>query len=680
MQRFTRFTQVLTLAIVTTALSLLFSPTSFAADTNDVCASGCEYTSVADAVVGEASGSTITVRDTQTITTAVVVNKSVTITGASGGAINTSGTDHTFITTAPNVTISNLVFTKTDSADQNMINIQGANTTISGNSFTGQFVFGAGEVSRALEVSTTTGLNVTGNTFSHLRQPAYINDDVTGTITNNSTSTTKGWVILSTTSLIFSGNTWGENVIDIAITAGASNNYPDATVVAMSDNNNDAVVENQFGGIKRLSDAYVIPVANGRSGDDGSKWNPYTSVQNGLDRIVSGGTVHVANGTYTEALQLNVVGTKLVGASRGGVVIKPTSNAYGQGLTSEGVNDITIRNLTIQASAAPFTGNAAIKIHNVNGLTIDNVSVLGAGKTLATAKTTGIDLNGVSNVVISNVTVQDFYKNGISITNRQLATEIASANINLSGVTLNNNGWAGLTFYLRNASNADITNVTISGLAASGNGVAVQFGDPGDTKGVYGPGGATVSLGAAQLALAGGPLYIANNVVSDVDARSVVFDGKMSENMTDAEVVARDAAITDKKDVPAYGTVQLAAQVTPVTPGSGTGTGTTSTPTTTSSNVVAANRSTANGGTGSGNGSSGATDTGSDETSQVLGDASSSDRAKVSGVSTDNSPAKDTKSTTGDGLQWFWWLLLVVAALAALWWFLVARRRNKDEE
>ena len=61
--------------------------------------------------------------------------------------------------------------------NQNLINIQGANTTISSNIFSGQYTLATNDhTSRALEVSTTSGLNISGNQFNNLRQPAYIND------------------------------------------------------------------------------------------------------------------------------------------------------------------------------------------------------------------------------------------------------------------------------------------------------------------------------------------------------------------------------------------------------------------------------------------------------------------------------------------------------------------------
>lgn len=229
-------------------------PLAFAAGVSStVCTSGCDYTNVADAVAGASIGDTVVVKaGVYNITSTILVNKSITITGESGAEITTSGGNHVFVTTASDVTISGLKFTKTDSVNQNMINVQGANTTISSNAFSGQFIIGAGEISRALEVSTTTGLNIIGNTFNNLRQPAYINDSTNGSITNNYVNQTKGWVVIANTQLTFTANTWGTNATDIAIidndanpATPVTNNYPCSVVTTIKANNNNANIDNQ---------------------------------------------------------------------------------------------------------------------------------------------------------------------------------------------------------------------------------------------------------------------------------------------------------------------------------------------------------------------------------------------------------------------------------------------------
>ena len=198
-------------------------------------------------MAGEDAGSTISIKadSPKNITSQISVNKQLTIQGDNGAEITTSGTEHVFVTTAAGVKISNLKFTKTDSLDQNMINVQGANTEISNNIFAGQYVLGNSQVTRALAISTTTGLNVSGNTFNNLRQPAYINDFTTGAITNNYVNITRGWVVVANTDLMFNENTFGENAVDIAFIPGSPNNYSCARMAEISANNDNAEIVNQ---------------------------------------------------------------------------------------------------------------------------------------------------------------------------------------------------------------------------------------------------------------------------------------------------------------------------------------------------------------------------------------------------------------------------------------------------
>ncbi|GEM_PF-6854789 len=217
---------------------------------NTVCASGCEYTTIGDAVAGEAAGSTITVKaGTYPMTSTVLVNKPLTINGENGAKITTSGSAHVFVTTAPGVTINGLEFEKMDKASQNIINVQGANTTISNNNFHGKYVAADAQSDRALEISTTSGVNISGNQFTSLRQPAYINDGTSGTISGNFVAGTRGWVAVANTNLSFTGNTWGTgiaaNAVDIAFIPGTPNNYDCGRLAQIRANNNNARVDNQ---------------------------------------------------------------------------------------------------------------------------------------------------------------------------------------------------------------------------------------------------------------------------------------------------------------------------------------------------------------------------------------------------------------------------------------------------
>ncbi len=105
-----------------------------------------------------------------------------------------------------------------------------------------------------------SGLNIEGNTIYALRQPGLHSAVLTtGTIQNNYVYGTKGWV-LEGGNLTFTGNTWGTgadaNVYDIAILVDVgAGPYPD--IVAMSNANNGAVIEDQRVSPAVLSVVYV---------------------------------------------------------------------------------------------------------------------------------------------------------------------------------------------------------------------------------------------------------------------------------------------------------------------------------------------------------------------------------------------------------------------------------------
>jgi hypothetical protein len=223
-----------------------------AIEQNTVCDNGCEWTTITAAVNGEAAGSTITVKadSPKPINSTVLINKQLTINGQSGATITTNAAAEVFTITGSGVVINGLTFQKTNKADQNLVGIQGANVTVSNNVFSGQYVLGEGEVVRAMVVSATSGVNITGNSISGMRQPAYINNGASGSVTNNYVGGTRGWVVEKASEFAFSGNTWGTNALDIAIIPGVDpastpNNYTCRLAQMKSDNNN-ATIQDQY--------------------------------------------------------------------------------------------------------------------------------------------------------------------------------------------------------------------------------------------------------------------------------------------------------------------------------------------------------------------------------------------------------------------------------------------------
>ncbi len=240
------------------------------------------------------------------LSSVVNVNKDgITLDGAGAGAtiVQVSGTGDRFDISAAGVTLQDFEIQKTDkTGEQNIIRIRNSNITIKNNTIHGQFVIGDGEVSRAMVINAGafSGLNIEGNTIYDLRQPAYISGLHTGTVQNNHTYRTKGWV-LEGGDLTFTGNTWGTgadaNVYDIAILSNVgAGPYPD--IVAMSNANNGAVIEDQRVSPAVLSVVYV-DAATSYTTDLGGRYHPYSTIAPAITRVVAGGTVNVAAGTYT---------------------------------------------------------------------------------------------------------------------------------------------------------------------------------------------------------------------------------------------------------------------------------------------------------------------------------------------------------------------------------------------
>ncbi len=196
-------------------------------------------------------GNVLEVRKSLTVTDVTVVNKAVTIRGVDGAVISTNGAAQLFTITASGATIEQLSFVKTDNVNQTLIGVQGDDVTIRANQFTAQYNLAANlGVTRALVVSNgADGLVVDGNRFTHIRQPAYLNDSASGAISNNYADATRGWVVEKNTAFTFTGNSWGVNAVDIAIIGGSAptlpNNYTCRLAVIQYANNNARIDDQQ---------------------------------------------------------------------------------------------------------------------------------------------------------------------------------------------------------------------------------------------------------------------------------------------------------------------------------------------------------------------------------------------------------------------------------------------------
>ena len=363
------------------------------------------------------------------VTSTLLVDKAITIEGVEGARLEVSGVGPIF-DMAAGATLKNLEIEKTDKVGT-IVTLRSSGVELLDNEFHGRYTMGDPEVSRAIIVNAGgfSDVAITGNTFHHLRQPAYISGFHEGLISENYVYHTRGWVI-ENGNFTFEDNTWGTgadaNAVDIAILATVNPEYY-TDVPALSAANNNAVVEDQRGGTNLLSVVYVDKDA--APGGDGTPAKPYQTISQGIARVVPGGTVHVADGTYPETLYITK-GIHIIGESRDGVIID-TSAWGGYGIDADGDFVTSFENFTLIGPGS--SQGYGLKIAGDNAkTTIENVLVKNSFRT-------GIDLNGLNEAVVTDVVVENNGGNGFAMTNCN--------NVTITNITTSGNAWGGVALY-----------------------------------------------------------------------------------------------------------------------------------------------------------------------------------------------------------------------------------------
>lgn len=258
-----------------------------------ITVNGTSYATLQEAVAAAQDHDTIHIQNDITIDSTVTINRPLTITANDGVTVTASSTSESF--NLSNGAALNGLTINLNTKAMNQIVTMGSNSTVENCTFTGQYNSGDGEVSRALVVKAgAENIAITGNTFSHLRQPGYINNS-SGTITNNTVDNTRGWVITGDATVSLTGNTFSDNAVDICIISNNNdiNNYAGKTT-ALSSGNNGAYVQNQLSKTEAKQGAFVVGASDG-----------YT-FEKALTDATNGDTIQVtAAETLTSALTID---------------------------------------------------------------------------------------------------------------------------------------------------------------------------------------------------------------------------------------------------------------------------------------------------------------------------------------------------------------------------------------
>jgi hypothetical protein len=197
---------------------------------------------------------------------------------------------------------------------------------------------------------------------------------------------------------------------------------------------------------------YVDSAAVG-TGDGSSLVNAFTTIQAAIDdaATVDGDIIRIADGTYTITNTIEVTKSlTLQGTSQTGTIINASgaTGSFGKfGIHSSKsnitFNDFTLtaptgtqgRGFKIEGTTANTSGAAQDGARSAN-LAINRVTVNGDG---GTASRTGIDINGVNGVTLTDVTSNNNGGNGISLTD--------SSNVSMTNITTSGNKWGGVALY-----------------------------------------------------------------------------------------------------------------------------------------------------------------------------------------------------------------------------------------
>jgi len=382
-----------------------------------------------------------------------------------------------------------------DGASVNGITISASNATVSGFEIAGPvtssyltYPWGS-NISRGIVVAKgADGFTVANNNIHDIRTGILIDGRdsagtgaVTGSVIGNVIENTKSGISVQYTDgsgITVAGNSqgpvgneWGVNLhLNQFLDGGTLYSNPHVaapsltwqqSLLDLSAANGGWSVQDQ--GYSSSNRTQVQVATTGLPGNQGSPLKPLASIASGISAVVSGGTVNVAPGTYTQTSTLNVnKSVTLAGAGETQTTIDARGvTGYGVSVSAD---HVTLSDFTVYGPSAYFASAYGIKVSpggspssRLHDFTIRNVTSRGAGKA-------ELDLNGVDGATIDHVTADGAPVGdgggstpgaGIQLTD--------SANVTVTDSTTRNNAWGGIAIYQANRSyDQQANNITVA--------------------------------------------------------------------------------------------------------------------------------------------------------------------------------------------------------------------------
>lgn len=385
-----------------------------------------------------------------------------------------------------------------------------SNVTVSGFEIAGPltspyYIYYAGDkdqypwtnVSRGIVVQQgAAGFALTGNNLHDLRTGILVNGlntagsgAISGSITGNRIENTKSGISVQYTdgaAITMSGNSqgtvgneWGINLhLNGFLDGGVvrTNPYLAAPTLAWQQalldlraangaNGNYLSVQDQGYTSSNRTQAMVATSTHVDAAVQGSPLTPFTSIQSGVDAVVSGGEVNLQAGTYGQSSTLSIAKPlTLVGAGEGRTIIDARGITSGYGMSVSGDN-VTLRNFTFYGPSAFYASAYGIKVSpggdanaRLRNFRIEHVTSRGAGKA-------ELDINGVDGALIDSVTLNGAQPGNDSGSSQGAGLQLTdSANVTVRNTSTLNNTWGGVALYQANRSyNQQVNNITIEG-------------------------------------------------------------------------------------------------------------------------------------------------------------------------------------------------------------------------